>query len=219
MPIKQSTIEKYKSEFTKFNVSSSGCSVVLECKDCKEKQSHTVPTLNRRIWKGYKTECASYQCGKIKVSGNFRNLGCRNIECNDCGLVYHMEKKVRYFECYCNLRNKQTEHMLYKELINGGFHKLSRESYWNRDLTNHKCDILVHHASGKYIYIEVDDHASHNAMVIKMKDKMFNKLFKENRLDNEYLIRVVAECLDDPTYIEEIIQKVNDPNLNAFVTL
>ena len=218
MPIRQSTIEKYKSEFTKFNVSTSGNHVVLECKECLEKQSHTVPTLSRRISEGSKTECTSYQCSRIKVSGDFKSLGCGNIECNACGLVYHMEKKVRYFECYCNIQNKQTEHALYKKLINNGFTKLSRESYWNRDITNHKCDILVHHENGKYIYIEVDD-LSHFSKAIMVKDRVFNNAFKKNRLDNEHLIRVMSVFLDDPDYIEEIIQKLNDPNVEAFITL
>ena len=191
--------------------------VVLECKECHHPQHLEVRLLTRRITEGFKTVCPAIPCLPVNVTGNFQNLGWRNIECRDCGLIYHLNKKVRYFECYCKLKAKQTEHHLYKELINHGFPKLSRESYWNRFLTNHKCDILVH-GRGKYFYIEVDD-ASHDNTAARERDRVFNETFLANRLEDEYLIRVSAARLDNPDYIDDIIQKIRDPDIETLVIM
>ena len=211
MPIRQSTIQRFTQAFQNFNVSSENNKVVLECKDCHYPQHLEVRLLTRRITNGFKTVCTSFPCSPVNVTGNFENLGFRNIECRDCGLVYILNKKVRYFECYCKLKAKQTEHHLYKELFNNGFQRLSKESYWDRRFTNHKCDILVRH-EGRFFFIEVDD-ASHDNNVARERDRVFNETFLANRLEDEYLIRVTAARLDNPDYIDDIIQKIRDPNI------
>lgn len=217
MTIRNSTIQKFTTAFPNFDVSSQSDCIALKCKCCCEVQTAKVSTLSRRLKHGFKTKCDSYQCRALKVSQEFERLGERNIKCSKCSLEYHMEKDVKYFQCYCSLKIKQTEHEIYKLLKTNGYNKLSRESYWNKQLTNHKCDIVIHHNDQK-IFIEVDDKSHYNKDVI-LKDNTFNQLFKQNRNQNEYLVRIVDGYLGIKEYLNDFIQIIENPDRAEFITL
>ena len=217
MTIRQSTVEKFARAFPNFQVTTENNLIDLECRDCHIHQQHPVHNLTRRIAKGYATKCTSLECKPINVNGDFTNLPGRNVQCNHCELEYHLEKDVRYFVCYCQLRIKQTEFALYRFLKAEGFGKMARESYWDRKLTNHKCDIVILEGASK-IFIEVDD-KSHNCAMAKHRDATFEDLFQEERSENEFLVRVNADSLSDPAYLENILTVLDNPEKPAITIM
>ena len=208
--IRQATIQKFTEAFPNFAVAAEGNQIVLSCNDCQEGQRHLVRVLTRRLSKGFRTQCESAQCKPVHVTGGFTHLGFRNLCSDACGLTYFLDQQDRYIVCFCAIKTKITERVLFTALNEQGYERLSRESYWRPELTRHKCDILIHLEHRK-VYIEVDDR-SHNTTIAREKDAAFNALFLEHRIDSEYLLRVVATELSSPDYLEQIYQAIEDPD-------
>jgi hypothetical protein len=164
--------------------------VELVCIGCKTHRRWSNQTINAFIRSGTVPPCKSDICSPVIPEGfSLVEIDHEDnvpvISCNACECQYYNHKKAKYFACYCQLSTKQKECDLYTQLCNAN-HKVYREAYFRKELSSHKCDLLVLLGDGRKIFLEVDgpEHAG------SAQDLAFHELFKNNREDDEFLIRI-----------------------------
>lgn len=242
MSVRNSTIEKFQKELPQFKLTScvedgSTKCIQLECNACKHIFKRAREGLARTLndirnendliqnynqnnveQKPLKTlQCKSSICKPLQVTGDCQNIGDDFIQCNQCELKYYMTKKVKYFQCYCKLITKRMEHHVYK-LLHDQDLKLSREGYWNKDVNNHKCDIIIHTPASK-IFVEIDDTNHRGHPVRSKKDEEFNSDFQDHRKDDEYLIRLWDFYLNDPDVMKKFYEFIANEEREPFLNL
>lgn len=134
------------------------------------------------------------------------------LECNSCHLHYHYTGDFREnFKCFCNMKIKQDEHVLYKHIQNAFPEAKMTKEYNYYD--GHKIDICFELFGYRFL-IEVDDnnHFYQTTPKFEIDKRVMNHFYNKNS-PTDFFIRIhtdmvhrediLAEIIDFITYEEE----------------
>lgn len=186
-----------------YNPVTVGKSTEYTCRNCNTKSCFKNATLYAAVKRQSQMKCKTCPI----IPEDFRRGDAYNtICCLYCPLVYKFTKRAKYFQCYCQLNTKQSEHTLYQALSQQGF-VLSREECPLPGLSNHKVDIVAETPDAKY-FIEVDG-GSHFSTVQREKDEAFQQLFLANVGDQpHFLIRIYNTQVDNPISLQRFVDNL-----------
>ena len=225
MPIRQTTIDSFARAFHGYEFTAAACNQLeITCLKCGEVHHATVAYLRRKIRLGSELKCDTLSCQPMPEIRGFTEIGeADEIKCDACGLRYHHEKKTKYFVCYCQLKTKQKEQSLYRKLQDEGDFKLSREVYFNKAESNHKCDIKAVYEDleeGRLeFFIEIDDINHFYASAARNKEDLdFIELFQEVRTDNQYHIRIYDALLGEYGFTAKLVEYLKKGQLQTVKT-
>lgn len=211
-----SSIQKFKTFFAEqYKVQETPDGIILGCVDCNAVDIFTKQALNYRVRNGIIPPCKNCQMKTPEGFTLVSNINYPIIKCDDCGLKYHHEKKTTYLKCYCRLKTKKHEHILYKKLVEDGY-IVYREKYFDKSKSSHKTD-LVALINGREIWIELDDLNHFYESSLRYKDDCdFTEMFLENRQDNQYQVRLQDTIIGSERCLEKLIKCLKSEDLDHF---
>ena len=186
------------------------------CRDCDQEVTFTTQSLNRLAKLGTHPTCKSLVCSPPVPKGPWTHLDTdlENkrllIECEMCHTEYwHHKLNTSYFACFCQMKTKKVEATFYNEFWDAGYLTL-REAHFDRELSSHKCDMMVI-TKGLEIFIEVDG-VEHGSTVKREADEAFHELFRENRKETQFLVRIPDTL--DPEALRVWVEDLENIGLN-----
>lgn len=204
----QAQLERYSpvlQNFSNLNLCT-GKGIKGECDECDKECFFTSDQVRYALSKGHQLECKN--C-KVSIPKGFSLIEAtaeyKLLECDKCFNQYHREKDTEYFKCYCMLKKKKTEALLYKALAESldETFGLSREEMLI-DHKTHKADIKLTR-DDCVIYIEVDG-GSHESRTQKDEDRSQERHFTRNSYEDEFLFRIPDALIQDPVCLDKLVE-------------
>ena len=200
----------------------------IECKECNEPNEIRINSLTQM--QRNKVDIVCTNCKHLKKVDKFLNKNAMTfvesyqdkdalIECSDCALQYYYNGDYfDHYRCYCKLKIKKDEHIIYKHLHDKYPLACITKEYLYHD--KHKIDIMLM-TDDKTFLIEIDDEAHFSDNGSRPTDiHVMNEFLRRNE-NNVFFVRIPTKAVnsEDTLFIlDDFIETVqnNNPRILLF---